>query len=71
MRNPSSLAVSLALAAPLLVLLALLMLAQRHGLDRWQVLPALLIALSLMLFSIWSRQRRRRELLLALRRDRL
>jgi hypothetical protein len=60
----------LALAAPLLTLLSLLMLLQRHGLDRWQVLPALLIGISLMLFSLWSRQRRRRALLLALRGER-
>ena len=60
---------ALALAAPLLVLLALLMALQRHGLDRLQVLPALLIGTSLMIYSVVSRQRRRRALLVALRRD--
>jgi len=63
--------VALALAAPLLILLALVMLLQRHGLDRLQVLPALLIGGGLMVFSLVARQRRRRALLLALRRDTL
>jgi hypothetical protein len=62
---------ALALAAPLLILLALLMALQRHGLDRLQVLPALLIGGSLMAYSVVARQRRRRALLLALRRDTL
>lgn len=61
--------VALALAAPLLILLALLMALQRHGLDRLQVLPALLIGGSLMAYSLVAYQRRRRSLLLALRRD--
>lgn len=60
---------ALALAAPLLILLALLLALQRHGVDRLQVLPALLIGGSLMAFSVLARQRRRRALLLALRRD--
>lgn len=71
MRSAFPWAVPLPLAAPLLLLLSLVMLSQRHGQERWQVLPALLIALGLMGFSLWARQRRRRELLMALRRDRL
>lgn len=63
--------IALALAAPLLILLALLMLLQRHGLDRLQVLPAVAIGGSLMGYSLLARQRRRRALLLALRRDTL
>ena len=62
---------ALALAAPLLVLLALVMALQRHGLDRLQVLPAVLIGVSLMAYSLVAYQRRRRALLLALRRDTL
>jgi hypothetical protein len=59
----------LALAAPLLILLALLLALQRHGVDRLQALPALLIGSSLMVVSVLARQRRRRALLLALRHD--
>ncbi len=60
---------ALALAGPLLILLALLMALQRHGHERLQVLPALWIGGSLMAYSVLARQRRRRALLLALRRD--
>lgn len=60
---------ALALAAPLLILLALLVALQRHGLDRVAALPALLIGGSLMVVSVLARQRRRRTLLVALRRD--
>lgn len=60
-----------ALASPLLILLALLLLLARHGTDRLQVLPALLIGISLMVHALVGRQRRRRQQLLALRRERL
>lgn len=60
-----------ALASPLLILLALLLLLGRQGTDRLQALPALLIGISLMVHALVARQRRRRQQLLALRRERL
>lgn len=61
-----------ALASPLLILLALLLLLLgRQGTDRLQALPALLIGISLMVHALVARQRRRRQQLLALRRERL
>lgn len=59
----------LALSSPLLILLALVALLQRHGSDRIQAVPALLIGSGLMVTSVLRRRRRRRELLLALRHD--
>ncbi|MCP9776378.1 MULTISPECIES: DUF3188 domain-containing protein [unclassified Cyanobium] len=59
----------LALSSPLLILLALLVLLQRRGVDRIPVLPALLIGTGLLVTSAVSRRRRRRELLAALRHD--
>jgi hypothetical protein len=57
----------LALSAPLLLLVALLVLVQRRGPDRIQALPALVIGGSLLGTSLYSRRRRRRRLLAALR----
>ncbi|WP_254928058.1 DUF3188 domain-containing protein [Cyanobium sp. T1B-Tous] len=59
----------LALASPLLILLALLVLLQRRGVDRLPALPALLIGTGLLVTSALGRRRRRRELLAALRHD--
>jgi len=56
-----------ALASPLLILLGLQGVLLRHGSDRLQALPALLIGVALLLQSAWSWRRRRRALLLALR----
>ena len=57
----------LALASPLLILLALLGLLQRSGSARWEVVPALLIGSGLLLTSLQNRRRRRSQLLQALR----
>ena len=59
--------VLLALSAPLLILLSLVLLLQRQGRERIQVLPALAIGASLAMSSRLSRRRRRRALLNALR----
>lgn len=59
----------LALSSPLLILLALLVLLQRRGVDRLPALPALLIGTGLLVSSALGRRRRRRELLAALRHD--
>jgi hypothetical protein len=60
----------LALASPLLILLALLGLLHRTGSSRWEVLPALLIGAGLLLTSISRRRYRRREMLRSLRQQR-
>ena len=57
----------LALASPLLILLALVGLIHRSGTARWEILPALLIGSSLLLTSLDRRRRRRKELLRSLR----
>jgi hypothetical protein len=57
----------LALSAPLLLLVALVVLLQRSGPDRIQALPALVIGGPLLGTSLHSRRRRRRRLLAALR----
>ena len=62
------LAVLLALSAPLLVLVALLVLLQRQGLDRLQALPALAIGTGLAVHGRLGRARCRRALLQALTR---
>jgi len=62
------LGVLLALSAPLLVLVALLVLLQRQGLDRLQALPALAIGTGLAINGRLGRARRRRVLLRALTR---
>jgi len=59
----------LALASPLLILLSLLVLLHRRGVDRLPALPALLIGTGLLVTSALGRRRRRRELLAALRHD--
>lgn len=68
MRPPSRLPLEslLALSAPLLVLVALLVLLQRQGVERLQALPALAIGTGLAITSRLVRRRRRRALLLAL-----
>jgi hypothetical protein len=67
MKERSRLQAWLALAAPLLVLLALLALLMRSGSDRLQALPPLLIGVGLLLSSAAGRARQRRHLLVALR----
>ena len=59
----------LALSAPLLVLMALLVLGQRQGRERIQALPALAIGTGLAVTSQVRRARRRRALLQALRQS--
>ena len=59
----------LALASPLLILLALVGLLHRTGAARWEVLPALLIGSGLLLTSLHRRRRRRQELLRSLRQS--
>jgi len=59
----------LALASPLLILLALVGLLHRSGASRWEVLPALLIGSGLLLTSLDRRRRRRKELLRSLRQN--
>jgi len=59
----------LALASPLLILLALVGLLHRSGAARWEVLPALLIGSSLLLTSLHRRRWRRKELLRSLRQN--
>lgn len=66
-RRQPLLAVCLALSAPLLLLVALLVLLQRQGRDRVQVVPALAIGTGLAVTSRVRRGRRRRALLQALR----
>ena len=60
----------LALASPLMILLALLGLLHRTGSARWEALPALLIGAGLLLTSISRRRYRRREMLRSLRQQR-
>ena len=67
MKERSRLQAWLALAAPLLVLLALLALLMGSGSDRLQALPPLLIGIGLLLSSAAGRARQRRHLLVALR----
>jgi len=69
-RARGSRAALLALASPLLILLALLGLLHRTGSSRWEVLPALLIGAGLLLTSISRRRYRRREMLRSLRQQR-
>jgi hypothetical protein len=57
----------LALASPLLILLALLALLSRQGRERLQAVPALLIGTGLLATSAIGRSQRRRALLAALR----
>lgn len=57
----------LSLAAPLLIVLAMLGLMHRQGSDRLQSLPALLVGAGLIVSGAVGRRRRRRKLLVALR----
>ena len=59
----------LALASPLLILLALVGLLHRTGAARWEALPALLIGAGLLITSLHRRRRRRKELLRSLRQQ--
>jgi len=59
----------LALAAPLLILLAMISLLARHGSQRLQAVPALVIGCGLMTTSRLRRSRRRGRLVEALRRQ--
>jgi hypothetical protein len=59
----------LALSSPLLILLSLLILLQRRGVDRLPALPALLIGTGLLVTSVFGWRRRRRNLLVALSQD--
>jgi hypothetical protein len=68
LRRRSVLAVLLALAAPLLALVALLVLLQRQGLDRLQAVPALAIGTGLAISGRLGRARHRRAVLRALGR---
>jgi Na+/phosphate symporter len=61
----------LALASPLLILLALAGLLHRTGSARWEALPSLLIGAGLLLTSIWRRRTRRRQMLRSLRQQRV
>jgi hypothetical protein len=61
----------LALASPLLILLALAGLLHRTGSARWEALPALLIGAGLLLTSITHRRTRRRQMLRSLRQQRV
>jgi len=60
----------LAMASPLLILLALVALLHRSGSARWEAIPALLIGSGLLCTSSIRRSRRRREMLRALRQER-
>ena len=60
----------LALASPLLMILALGALLHRAGSARWEALPALLIGAGLLLTSISRRRTRRGEMLRSLRQQR-
>ncbi|MFQ6538574.1 MULTISPECIES: DUF3188 domain-containing protein [Aphanothece] len=57
----------LALSAPLLLAMALVVAVHRQGHDRLPVLPALVIGVGLLATSVNNRRRRRRRLLEALR----
>jgi len=57
----------LSLAAPLLIVLAMLGLMHRQGSDRLQSLPAVLVGAGLIVSGAVGRRRRRRKLLVALR----
>ncbi len=59
----------LSVASVLLILMALLGLLQRQGSDRLQVLPALVVGGGLVVSGAFGRIRRRKQLLLALRKN--
>ena len=56
--------------APLLLMLALVAVQQRHGRDRIQALPAVLVGTGLMIGSAVGRRRHRARILSALRSSR-
>ncbi len=56
----------LSLAAPLLIVLAMLCLMHRQGSDRLQSMPAVLVGAGLIISGAMGRRRRRSKLLLAL-----
>ncbi len=58
----------LSLAAPLLILVAILGLFQRQSSDRLQVLPAIIVGTGLIISGAFSRGKRRRNLLTAIRK---
>ncbi len=57
----------LSLAAPFLILLAVLGFLQREGSDRYQPLPALVVGVGLIMSSALHRGYRRKKLLFAIR----
>ena len=57
----------LSLAAPSLIVVAILGLLQREGSDRWQSLPALLAGVGLIVSGLFKRRRRRQKLFFAIR----
>ncbi|HBH73626.1 MAG TPA: DUF3188 domain-containing protein [Synechococcales bacterium UBA10510] len=59
------------MAAPLLILLCLIALTERRGVDRLAALPPLLIGIGLLVTNRWGQLRRRRRLLHSLRQERL
>ena len=56
----------LSLAAPLLILVALIGLFQRQGSDRFQALPAFLVGVGLIISGALERRSRRKKLLSAI-----
>ena len=69
MRNRPLLRGLLALSSPLLILMSLLVLLQRRGVDRLPALPALLIGTGLLGTSLLGWRRSRRNLLASLVQD--
>ncbi len=57
----------LSLAAPCLILVALLGLLQREGSERLQAIPALLAGVALIISGALERRSRRKKLLMAIR----
>ena len=68
--QPLSNHVWLSLAAPLLVVLGFVAMAQRQGSDQLQALPAILVGIGLVISAVVGRRRRRHRLLMALRSSR-
>ncbi len=59
----------LSLAAPLLILLAIVGIMQRDGSDRFKALPALVVGAGLILSGALGRSYRRKQLLMALKQS--
>ena len=68
--QPLSNHVWLSLAAPLLVVLGFVAMAQRQGSDQLQALPAILVGIGLVISAVVGRRRRRFRLLRAWRSSR-